>query len=145
MRIVAIAASERQKSGVPIESFERFRTRVAAAGLDRVEILKPPCYAGVAFADWSIAIEGALLDLEKSIHQVLFANLPFEASIAVRPEEPDSWGRWLNAKCDVLTTWSHIYYGGDVLVTSDGNFHKSKRGPLLALGVKEIMKPTDVT
>lgn len=144
VRIVGIAASERQKSGIALENFEQFRSRVSAVGLDRVEILRPPCYAGIAFADWSIAIEGDLLDLEEKIHRVLFANLPFEASLAIRSDDPDSWGRWLNAKCDVLTAWCHIYYGGDILVTSDNNFHKSKKGPLLALGAKEIVLPSEV-
>lgn len=52
--------------------------------------------------------------------------------------------KWLNAKCDVLALWSHIYYGGDIFVTSDENFHKEKKLPhLLHLGAGAILRPYD--
>jgi hypothetical protein len=49
---------------------------------------------------------------------------------------------WRNKKCDVLSMWCHIYYGGDIFVTSDKNFFK-KLPPLLEIGVGDILRPCD--
>ena len=47
---------------------------------------------------------------------------------------------WRNAVCDVKSMWSHIWYKGDIFVTSDGNFLRSKKDPLIGLGAKAILR-----
>jgi hypothetical protein len=85
--------------------------------------------------------------LERSIHEILFANIPFLWSdycaayyIAEVPETPDR--KWSNAKCDVQAFWSHAWRKRDVFVTSDGNFHaESKKNKLLSLAGGRIETP----
>jgi hypothetical protein len=67
---------------------------------------------------------------------VLFPRLSFDGAALDH--------QWRNAKCDVLSIWSHIHYRRHVFVTSDGNFHKETKKPrLLALGAGRIEQPAD--
>jgi hypothetical protein len=45
---------------------------------------------------------------------------------------------------DVLSMWCHIYCNGDIFVTGDNHFHKSKKPQLIKLGAKQILKPNEV-
>jgi len=57
-------------------------------------------------------------------------------------EKRNVWKKWLNAKCDVLALWSHIWYKGDIFVTRDEIFfNTTKKSPLEKLGAKKIMYP----
>lgn len=141
LRIPAISASERRPDDKYARSFVEFRQKLAAAGLENVTILKPIAYWDVTFWDWCLwgdRLDPSMTDLERNIHEVLFPRVEFACGERVTK-------RWLNAKCDVLALWSHIYHGSGIFVTEDSNFHKqTKRPRLLALGAGEISKPDGV-
>jgi len=86
---------------------------------------------------------------ELSIHNILFPDIEFKykdycLEKQINPLETKFDWKWLNAKCDVQVLWSHIHYGGGILVTSDNNFHKESKKPLLiSLGAADILKPKE--
>jgi hypothetical protein len=146
VRAVAIAAAERQKSGAPpVHNISAFRSRIDALGLQSIDLLCPIGYVGICHADFFLAAGPEMLDLERRIHDVLFPNVPYDIDGKANPPGTTAWDRWRNAKCDVLTAWSHIYHRGDVLVTADGKFHAATKKPALAaLGAKDIVYPRDL-
>ena len=147
--VVAMAASERQKSGKAIENFAVFRERIRALGLGGLEILKPMAYFGVTFWDWSLFSSPEMESLEREIHQILFPGFPFlwkdlEATARDSDDAVALLRKWRNRKCDVQTIWSHINARRDVFVTADPNFHKvTKKSKLIGLGAKQIIYPAD--
>jgi hypothetical protein len=147
--VVAISASERQKSGSRLANFDEFKDRLAALDLTHLRILKPMLYWDVGFWDWAYWAEPDMVTLEQKIHAVLFPGVEFEWKdfCSARSRSPDAEftdSKWRNAKCDVQALWSHIYHGRDVFVTGDRGFHAaSKRPSLLALGAGRIVSPED--
>jgi hypothetical protein len=145
--LVAISASERQKDNVPLENFSIFQERLASLGLAHLELLHPMLYFDVTFWDASLWSDEEMQALERSIHEILFPNIPFLwsdycAANGFDPnrEAPDR--KWKNAKCDVQAFWSHVWRKRDVFVTSDENFHKELRRPqLIALAGGSIETP----
>jgi hypothetical protein len=145
VQITAIAAAERQRSGISLERFDDFRARIAALGLGEAVFLRPPMYAGLCFADYRIVHEDEFLSQERAIHEVIFSSTPFEIDGSEHPVGSKQWLRWLNAKCDVLTMWCHLHYRGGVLVSSDENFHAgSKHLRLLSMGAGSIVRPNEI-
>ena len=59
------------------------------------------------------------------------------------PEKKPLDKKWLNAKADVQSIWSHINAVNDIFVTQDSNFLKQKRQPLIDLGAKNIFTPSN--
>ena len=147
--VPAIMASERAKNGVLAPSFAAFKIRLEAVGLEAAEILLPLGYWDITFFDYCLWPESDNKSLEPRIHDVLFPDIPFSwpdycTKYQLAADASFMRTGWLNAKCDVLALWSHIYHDGDVFVTSDRNFHKmSKRPRLKALGANSILYPSD--
>lgn len=145
--VVAISASEKPKDGIQPKNFSMFQDRLATIGLSHLEILRPMMYFDVTFFDWCLWSDKKMQLLEKKIHDVLFSNLDFvwadcEKKLAPSEDANDMFIKWRNAKCDVQAIWSHINYGRDIFVTSDGNFHAAtKRPALVALGAGRIETP----
>lgn len=122
--------------------------RLSALDLSRLEVLKPMAYWDIAFFDWALWATPEMEALERTIHDILFPNIPFlwsdycsEHSLDVnRPFSP----KWRNSKCDVQALWSHIHHGRSVFVTSDRNFHAAtKRPALLAICAGQIKLPSE--
>jgi hypothetical protein len=142
--IAAIAASEKQQSGFDLPNFNHFRDRIKRLGLSAAELLLPPAYCGICYADWCLAHCEKFDQLERSIHAVLFPSMPYDVKVCIASGS-NGWDRWRNAKCDVLTVWCHINYSCDVLVTDDRNFHKADKAEKLAeLGCRSIVKPSEL-
>ena len=152
LRVVAISASEKKPDGTYASNFSEFRNRVAAIGLGQAEILKPLCYLGITYYNWCLAADektGPMENLERKIHEILFPQIQFSyrefckknrIDVKSRPIHPG----WRNPKCDVLSLWSHIYYGSGIFVTMDNNFHMPmKKRSLISLGAGEILRPED--
>lgn len=145
--LVAISASERQKDNGHLENFSTFQERLASLGLGHLELLHPMLYFDVTFWDASLWSDEKMQALERSIHEILFPNIPFLwpdycAANGLDPtaETPDR--KWKNAKCDVQAFWSHAWRRRDVFVTSDDNFHKDLKKPqLIALAGGHIETP----
>jgi hypothetical protein len=85
-----------------------------------------------------------MLNLEKEIHDILFPEraFNFEAFKQESDNEDKAYKNWLNARCDVLAMWCHIWHECDVFVTTDTNFHKATKVPRLErLGASLILRP----
>jgi hypothetical protein len=144
--VVAVSASERQRERTYLADFEAFKAWLADLNLTHLEILRPIMYFGISFWDWCLWSDAEMVQLENSIHGILFPNIEFNwadyclarGSDPIGPVDP----RWRNARCDVQMLWSHIHYGRNVFVTSDRNFHASMKKPaLIALGAQQICYP----
>jgi len=149
LRVVAISASERKPNGKYASNFIEFQKKIAAVGLGHVEILKPIARFDITFFDWCVFADDKMVNLERKIQEILFTKIDFVYKDfcnkrGLDPNNREVDQRWLNAKCDVLTLWSHIHYGSGIFVTTDSNFHKKTKKPaLIALGAGEILKPKD--
>jgi len=106
-------------------------------------------YLGMCYYDWCVYSDDAMVQEERRLHEILFPNLDFRYrdfcarhGVDVTVEPPD--GRWLNAKCDVQALFCHIREGGGIFVTSDGNFHKVSKKPVIeSRGAGQIATPDD--
>lgn len=149
LRVVAISASELKPDRTYASNFNEFRERIDGLGLIDVEILKPIAYFGIAFFDYCVFGGGQLSELERKIQEILFPEIELEYKEFCRKQglnldDKEMWRKWVNAKCDVLALWSHIWNGGGIFVTTDNNFHKkTKKSRLIALGAGEILKPQE--
>jgi hypothetical protein len=145
LRVVAISASERKPDGTYASNFAEFQQKIAAVGLGNVEILTPIAYSGITFAEWCLAADDEMIELERKIQEVLFPTIHFDYETYNDDRNHDNINvRRRNAKCDVLAMWSHVRFNGDVFVTSDMNFHKQrKKDQLIALGAGNILKPQE--
>lgn len=148
VRLVGIGASERLKGGIYALNFNEFKTRIAAIGLAHLDILQPINYWDITFWDWGIYADDQMVQLERKIHEVLFPNIEFDYVIfcqrqGLSPNSKEIDRKWRNAKCDVLTVWSHIYYGGEIFVTADipAFLRETKKSRLIALGAGDILTP----
>jgi hypothetical protein len=145
LSVVAISASEKQLDGKTLQNFQEFIDRLTRIGLERCNIAKPMLYFDVCFFDWAYWGSDEMEKLEAEIHSILFPNIEFlwrDYHLARNLPEDTIDHKWRNAKCDTLALWSHIWHGGDVFATSDGNFHAAtKRAPLKKLGVGAIEYP----
>lgn len=147
LRIPAICASERRRNGRYTSNFAEFRNKIVAIGLDNVEILRPIARFDMTFLDWCVFAGKQMVDLERRIQEVLFPRIEFAYGDYCRrhnidPDNEPTDRRWRNAKCDVITLWSHVHYGSGIFVTTDSNFHKrSKKPHLISLGAGHILKP----
>ena len=150
LAIPAISASERKADGTYNSNFNEFKKRIYAIGLSDAEILEPIAYLGISYMGYCLLGGGDLSTLEVNIQKILFPKIEMDFSSYCRNRGLDegntnAWKKWVNAKCDVLSMWCHIYYKGDIFVTGDRNFHKATKKPLLIqLGAKEILKPDRV-
>ena len=149
VRLVGISASERQPGGIFAPTIEVFLSKVEALGVGHLDILKPVGIWDVTYWDWMLWGPEGAEELLQEIHAILFPNMPFDyadycMSAGINPKDEPLDGKWRNARCDVVALWTHIYYGGDVFITSDQNFHRAMKKPrLIALGAGDIMKPDE--
>jgi hypothetical protein len=143
LQVAAISASERQRGGEHLGNFREFQARLSSLGLGDATILRPLAYIGISFIDWCLISGPELEALERAIHEILFVT-PFRASDCCPSDDIDGRKGWRNRKCDVLGLWCHVYHGGDVFVTRDGNFFKAtKKSRLEALGPFVIATPEE--
>jgi hypothetical protein len=150
LRVVAISASERKPNGIYASNFAEFQQKIAAVGLEHIEILRPIAYLYVTFLDWCLAADDQMVQLERKIHEVLFPSINFDYGEYCKKYglDPDNSGeigqKWRRKKCDVQALWSHINAGGDIFVTSDEDFSKqTKKSQLIALGAGDILTPQE--
>jgi hypothetical protein len=147
--VVAMSASEKPKGRRSIRNFSEFQDRLAGLGWDHVNIILPMKYWDITFWDHDLWIDdGAMTDLERQIHTILFPTTQFLWQDYCRAKGISStqtpFGtRWGNHKCDVQAIWSHINAGRSVFVTTDNNFLKTKKPALIALGAGRIEHPEE--
>ena len=146
--IPAIQASEKQRDGTTLDSYSKFRAFAESLGLGDYEELKPPLYIGMAYIGHCVIHGTGMERLERQIHDILFPNVRFSYPDHLAELGPRVTQRhresWRNAKCDVLSMWSHIHYDADIFVTTDRDFHKASKKPrLIALGAGQICTPSE--
>jgi hypothetical protein len=149
--VVAIMASEKQRAGGYIESFEVFERRLETLGISHLGLSLPMFYWDITFWGRHFWSDCGMQALERQIHRVLFPRVEFiwqdycrshGLDPATSPAASPPGHPWRNAKCDVQAIWSHVHHGRDVFVTTDSNFHKSTKKPvLLSLGAGRIERP----
>lgn len=149
LRVVAISGSERKRDHTYPSNLKEFKQRISQIGLGDVEILPTPCYQGLSFEGYSIHSGEKSRELEREIQQVMFPTIEFDfmdfcKNRRLNLDNKKARQKWINAKCDVLTLWSHIQFKGDILVTKDKDFHKKTVKPrLITLGAGKILKPDE--
>ncbi len=150
LRLVAVGASERLRDHSYAQSFAVFQERVDQLGLGDLSVLKPICRWDICYWDHSVLADELMVDLESRIHAALFSCIEFEwrtfcaaRHICPNSPPPKQMHKWRNAKCDDLSLWCHIHYGGDVFVTADNNyFVKGRPRPSLTqLGAGHVFTP----
>jgi len=153
--VPGVGASERLKDGTFAQNFAEFRQRIQKIPQREFGILRPPLYLDVAYFDWAILVGEEEVNLERQIHGILFPETEFKWSDHAEAHGLDpneaadnrhrEWRKWRNRKCDTLALWCHIYYGQDIFITRDGNFHKATKKPaLVKLGARSILFPAEV-
>ena len=75
VRLVAISASERQKSGGHLETFSEFQVRMASLNLGHLPLLLPMMYWDVTYWDECLWADEQMAKLEQQIHEVWGATL----------------------------------------------------------------------
>jgi len=149
LRVVAISASERKPDHSYVSHFDEFKQRLDVVGLGTVEILPTIAYLGLSFFDYCLFGGGELEELERKVQRILFPTTAIEFSDfcnerGYKPDDNKAWSRWVNAKCDVLALWSHIWFKGDIFITTDKDFHKKSVKPrLIELGAGKILRPDE--
>ncbi len=148
LRLGAISASEKLPKGNKFANFEEFEERINRVGLSKLELLKPIGYWDITFHDWCVYSGEKLAKLEKEIQEIIHPNYEVNFNDHCKKygyEQTDLkiLAKWLNAKCDVLAMWCHIWYNGDIFVSSDGHFFGKKKDPLLKLGSGDILRPDE--
>jgi len=149
LRIAAIGASEKKPDETYISNFNEFKRRIEAVGLSGVEILASLFYLGISFLGYCVIGGEKSSEPEEKIQKILFPKIEMQYPEYCRnhgldPNDSKAWQDWVNAKCDALSLWCHIWYKGDIFVTRDNNFHKKTKKPLLiALGAGDILRPDE--
>jgi hypothetical protein len=148
LAVAAISASEKTLTGGYSTNFHEFEERIKHVGLGTASILEPLGIYGVTYYGHSLYSDDSAVKLLQEIHIILFPGIPFDHdAYRVSRNLPlgDLDPRWRNALCDDLALWCHIYYGRDIFPTSDANFYKQSKKPLLVvLGAKEILRPEEL-
>jgi hypothetical protein len=151
LSIVAINASElKQDKKTHPQTFQEFEQRLQSVGLGDARILPTLARFDISFFDRFVFYGKWEEELEKEIQTALFSKDEVEYSDFCRKnncneEAKEELDEWIRRKCDVLALWSHIWYNGDIFVTSDGHFFQQTKKPkLIELGAGKIMRPKEV-
>lgn len=148
--VIAIMASEKQRSGAALESFEIFTQRLNSLSLGHLGLCLPLAYFDITYWDHCLLAGPEMTNLDEQIHRILFPKIPpsfqifcAERGLTMQMDIKDKQKAiWRNAKCDVQAIWSHINAKRDVFVSSDMNFHQpSTKALLIELGAGQIVTP----
>ena len=137
LAVVAVSASENQKSGIVNRHFGEFEKKLENVGLSGIVHLLPLMIWDVFYWDYALWSDDEMEWLATTIQEILFPNIQPDS-----PEDIDKNSIWRNQLCDVLVAWSHAFHKWDYLVTRDRNFHDHK-DELKKVGVNEILYPKD--
>ena len=137
LAVVAVSASENQKSGTAHGDFSAFEEKFVNIGLDGAQHLLPLAIWDVCYWDHALWPDNEMERLESEIRGILFPNIPVKPS-----EKIEHNSQWRNNLCDILIAWSHALHQWDYLVTDDKNFHDHK-DELKKMGINEVLNPKE--
>lgn len=146
--LIAMSASESQKSSHQLGSFTEFEQRTNALGFGGLEMVYPMFIFDITYWDNAIVADEHDFQLVDAMHTILFPNISGDwirycASRSIDPKLIDTtdFRKWRNALCDVQAYWAHVNAKRDIFVTQDGNFLKSKKQSLISLCGGRIETP----
>jgi len=129
LALVASSASEKQKSGDFLISFDTFDKRRAKLGFGEFEILLSIARWDATFWDKGLWANENMIKREKSIFDTLFPNDYYtwadcskNAGISLEDKSSSIYKKWRNKLLDAQAFWAHEHNNRDVFVTSDTNF-----------------------
>lgn len=137
LAVVAVSASENQKSGIANGSFVEFERKLENVGLAGVAHLPPLMKWDLFYWDHALWSNAEMESLATAIQGILFPNTKIDP-----PGDIEKNSIWRNRQCDVLTAWAVAFHRWDCLITRDTNFHDHKAA-LRELGIMEIMRPKE--
>jgi hypothetical protein len=147
IHVPAIVASEKTISGQKITNFNQFKEYMKNLGFKNVELLKPICYLGMCFSNYCILAGEEIVKLPREIHKLLFDRIEFDHQEYCKNRNIDHklgiQKEWRNALIDTLVLWSAVYYGKNILVTRDGNFHRNKE-TILSKWKVQVKQPAEL-
>lgn len=147
--VCAISASEYQSDGGVSPKYDDFTNYLKSIGCETLDEIEPMAYWDIAYWDHALWSGDSMKEFEQKIHEILFPNLEFEYQAfckakGIDPDVKPLDKKWLNAKADVQSIWSHINSGNDIFITQDKNYLKDqKRQLLVTLGAKNINSPKE--
>lgn len=142
--VVNIGASEMRKKGVRPDNYEKFEELLGQTGISHLPRLNPMMIFDVTFWDRCVWGDDNAIKRAAAIEDVLFGESERIDIASVGLDSPEG-GKWLNRQCDVHGMWCHIQNGNDVFLTTDDNFSKETKLPmLLALGAGRICHPREL-
>lgn len=141
--VVNVGASEMIDRGVVPNDYGTFSDFLESIGLAHLKRLNPVGVFNVTFYGHCIFGSEESRTLTIGIEKILFPS-----PLVVKPENTN-YGiimerKSRNRMCDVHSLWCHINNQNDLFMTSDKNFRKKTKLPLLLdLGVNSIISPCD--
>ncbi|MFZ7091698.1 hypothetical protein [Primorskyibacter sp. 2E233] len=112
--LIAVSASERQKSGGFLASYADFLRRVRELGLQGLSHIAGIGHLDIGFFDFCLLADETMLSREKELHDTLFPQIAFLSSDYLAAFEPKGLDavqkaerKWRNAWCDRQMTWAH--------------------------------------
>jgi hypothetical protein len=142
--VVKIGASEMRRRGIRPNRYDLFEELLEDAEIDSLPRLTPMMIFDVTFWNHGLWSDEGMSSRATEIEEILFGKSPI---IDITGESFDSpkFAKWLNRICDVHTMWCHLHNSNDIFVTSDCNFHKATKLPLLLkMGAGKICRPEDL-
>lgn len=147
--IPAISASEFIEKEMRADDYTNFIKLLEEVNCKDCPEVLPMGYWGISYWDHALYCDDVMEPNEKKIHEILFPNIEFDYHQYCKINKIDHNKKpldkkWVNAKCDVQSIWSHIHANNDIFVTEDRNFLKeSKKNKLEEIGAKNICTPDE--
>lgn len=139
LAVVAVSASENQRSGCASNNYSVFEDKLERSGLSEAEQLLPIAKWGVFY--WNHAIWGNS-EMHKMANEIFEILFPENNDIPTDDISQNS--AWRNKYCDAIIAWATANYNWDYLVSSDNNFHIHK-DELNNYGIQDILYPRDAS
>ena len=129
--VAASCASERQRGGTFLASFDTFQARLLEIGLTEVAVLPTIMYWHASYWGQAIFPSESQQSREVEIFGTLFPTVAphwpkYAKDLGIDPNDFQCAEaiKWRNCLCDVQAFWAHDDANRDVFVTSDGNFRR---------------------
>lgn len=149
--LLAASASENSKSKRFPGSAALFVERVSALGWSDLPLVLMPGVYGLSYFDFCFYVEddekfqndmGALWKvIAPKIPRRIVDNFPEGIILSDDGIQSEYLWKWRNAWCDVVSAYSHIYFGRDVFVTNNIKDFQNNAEELSVLGMRCIASP----
>lgn len=149
--LLAASASESTRSKTFPENGRLFSERIVALCLDDLPLVPVPGVTSLTYlSPHTVLVDGAEFErLTDALWRTMFPKisknpvdyLPLGQKLTDELIWSTEFKPWRNKFCDVITAYSHIASGRDILVTTNTDDFQSNRNALEALGLRAVLKP----